>query len=88
MSTHLITGRSGLPWRSALAVAVALACVGCATRPDGNPRDPFENYNRGMFALSAEWGRIVTGSVLASPANPAMPRAGDNKLHVNLSARF
>lgn len=45
-------------------------------------------YSRGTFALSAEWGRIVTGSVLATAANPAMPRAGDNKLHVNLTARF
>jgi len=45
-------------------------------------------YSRGTFALSAEWGRIVTGSVLATPGNPAMPRAGDNKLHVNLTARF
>jgi len=45
-------------------------------------------YNRGTFALSAEWGRIVTGSVLAGAANPAIPRAGDNKLHLNLTARF
>ncbi len=45
-------------------------------------------YNHGAFGLTAEWGRIVTGSVLAGPGNPAMPRAGDNKLHINLSARF
>ena len=45
-------------------------------------------YNQGTFGLSIEWGRIVTGSVLAGPGNPTLPRAGDNKLHVNLSARF
>lgn len=45
-------------------------------------------YNLGHIGVSAEWGRIVTGSVLAGGANPAIPRAGNNRLHVNLSARF
>ena len=45
-------------------------------------------YNRGALGLSAEWGRIVTGSVFSGAANPAIPRAGDNKLHLNLTARF
>jgi hemolysin activation/secretion protein len=45
-------------------------------------------YSQGALGISAEWGRIVTGSVLANPANTAIPRAGDNKLHVNLNARF
>jgi hemolysin activation/secretion protein len=44
-------------------------------------------YNLGWLNLSADWGHIVTG------ANPAatgviVPKAGDEKLHVNLSARF
>jgi len=38
--------------------------------------------------ISADWGRIINGSVLAGPANPTMPKTGDNKFHVNLSARF
>jgi len=45
-------------------------------------------YNAGAVGISADWGRIVTGSVLASPTNPTMPRAGDNKFHLNLTARF
>lgn len=45
-------------------------------------------YNQGLWAFSAEWARIVTGSVLAGAANPSLPRAGNNRLHVNLSARF
>ena len=45
-------------------------------------------YNISNFALSAEWGRIVTGSVLASQPNSTFPRAGDNKFHINLTARF
>ena len=44
-------------------------------------------YTAGWIGISAEWGRIVTGSVLAV-GNSAFPRAGDNKLHVTLTARF
>ena len=44
-------------------------------------------YNSGSLGISAEWGRIVTGSVLGV-TNTAFPRAGDNKLHVSLTARF
>jgi hemolysin activation/secretion protein len=44
-------------------------------------------YSLGWLNLSADWGHIVTG------ANPAatgviVPKAGDEKLHVNLTARF
>jgi hemolysin activation/secretion protein len=44
-------------------------------------------YATGSLGISAEWGRVVTGSALGS-TNTAFPRAGDNKLHVNLTARF
>ena len=44
-------------------------------------------YTVGSLGLSAEWGRIVTGSALGT-ANTAFPRAGDKKFHVNLTARF
>ncbi len=45
-------------------------------------------YSAGTVGFSAEWGRIVSGSVLANAANPALPKAGDNKFHLSLSARF
>jgi hemolysin activation/secretion protein len=45
-------------------------------------------YSAGMFEISADWGRIVTGSVLSGPGNPTLPKSGDSKFHVNLSARF
>ncbi len=45
-------------------------------------------YNISSFALSAEWGRIVTGSVLANQPNSTFPRAGDSKFHINLTTRF
>lgn len=86
MSTHLITGRSGLPWRSALAVAVALACVGCATRPDGNPRDPFENYNRGMFAFNDGVDRAIfkPAATMYRAVTPAPVRTGVSNFLGNL----
>ena len=65
--------------------------------PNGNPRPASDKlasvglgmrYNAGMVGIAAEWARIVTGSVLASPANTAIPGAGDNKFHLNLTARF
>lgn len=44
-------------------------------------------YNLGWLNLSADWGHIVTG------ANPSatgviVPKAGDEKLHVNFTAKF
>ena len=44
-------------------------------------------YNSGSVGISADWGRIVTGSVLGT-TNTAFPRAGNDKFHVNLTARF
>ena len=44
-------------------------------------------YTVGSLGIAAEWGRIVTGSALGT-ANTALPRAGDKKFHVNLTARF
>jgi hypothetical protein len=38
--------------------------------------------------LSAEWGRVVTGSTVPLTLNAAAPKAGNNRLHVNLTARF
>lgn len=51
--------RGRLAWRMALAAVVAVVCAGCATRPDGNPRDPFETYNRGMFAFNDGVDRAI-----------------------------
>lgn len=45
-------------------------------------------YNQGRWGISADWGRIVTGSELANAAVKTLPRAGNNRLHVNLTARF
>jgi hemolysin activation/secretion protein len=45
-------------------------------------------YGAPSVALSADWGRIVTGSVVPTTLNSLSPQKGDQKLHLNLSARF
>jgi hemolysin activation/secretion protein len=40
------------------------------------------------FALSADYGRVVTGSVLPFAPNSGIPQNGDQKFHINFSARF
>ena len=45
-------------------------------------------YTIGSVGLSAEWGRIVTGGTPPAGTGAAPPAVGDEKLHVNLTARF
>jgi hemolysin activation/secretion protein len=44
-------------------------------------------YNVGSFGLTAEWGQVVT-SATALGGGATTPKQGDEKLHVNLTARF
>ena len=45
-------------------------------------------YAAPNYSLTADYGRIVTGSSLPPLVNSALPQAGDQKLHVTVSARF
>ena len=45
-------------------------------------------YGSGAYALTADWGRVVTGSVLPLQSGSNIPQAGDQKFHVNFTARF
>jgi hemolysin activation/secretion protein len=45
-------------------------------------------YITGNLALSAEWGRVVTGAVQPPLGNTGLPQVGDKKLHVSLTAHF
>jgi outer membrane protein assembly factor BamA len=40
------------------------------------------------FVVSADFGRIIGGSVIPAAGGSGVPQSGDQKLHVNLSARF
>ena len=45
-------------------------------------------YSLGRLNLSADWGHVVTGANPPLNAGTQVPKAGDEKLHLNLSARF
>lgn len=47
-------------------------------------------YTQGPFSLTADWGHVVTGATLPAVGAAAskLPRPGDEKLHINLTARF
>ncbi len=65
---------------------------------NGNPKpsnDSLANVGLGLryaspvgYALSAEYGRIVSGSSLPFAPGSGIPQSGDQKLHFNFSARF
>ncbi len=65
--------------------------------PNGNPKPATDSlssagvglrYNLPAVSVSADYGRILTGSTLPYTAGSGVPQNGDQKLHVNLSARF
>jgi len=41
-----------------------------------------------VFSLSADYGRVIGGSALPATAGSGIPKLGDDKLHINVSARF
>lgn len=73
--------------RTALAVA-ALALSACTTTPGAgaDPRDPFENYNRNMFAFNQKLDDKVLKPVATSYADhvPSLVKAGVGNFFGNL----
>lgn len=45
-------------------------------------------YAKGSFAVSADYGRLVTGSRVPTAAYPDAPQRGDDRFYINLSVRF
>lgn len=45
-------------------------------------------YGVGRVGVTAEWARIVRGAALPVSATTGLPKQGDDKLHVNVTARF
>ena len=65
--------------------------------PNGNPKPANDNlssagvglrYVLTNVMLTVDFGRIIKGSTLPFIAGSNVPQSGDQKLHVNLSARF
>ena len=40
------------------------------------------------YSLSADYGRVITGSAVSQQSVAGLPQAGDHKLHINMAARF
>jgi hemolysin activation/secretion protein len=45
-------------------------------------------YSLGWLNLSADWGHVLSGANVPVNGGALIPKAGDEKLHVNLTARF
>jgi hemolysin activation/secretion protein len=65
--------------------------------PNGNPKPASDSlssagvglrYSLPALTVSADFGRIFAGSSLPFFAGSGLPQTGDQKLHVNVSARF
>lgn len=45
-------------------------------------------YSSGVYAFIADWGRVLTGSALPLESGSSIPQSGDQKVHLNFTARF
>lgn len=65
--------------------------------PNGNPKPSSDSlssagvglrYTLPAVTMSADFGRVLGGSALPYVAGSGVPQSGDQKLHVNVSAKF
>lgn len=65
--------------------------------PNGNPKPASDSlssagfgirYTQQSFSVTADFGRIISGSTLPYVAGSGIPQTGDQKLHMNISAQF
>lgn len=68
------------------ALVLAVACTGCATRPDANPADPFESFNRGVYQFNDGVDRALfkPAATIYQDLTPALVRAGISNFLGNL----
>jgi phospholipid-binding lipoprotein MlaA len=79
-------------WQGALAFArlaaftLGLLAGGCATSPDGNPRDPFEGFNRGVTEFNDGIDKAVMRPVATAYKDvvPQVMRTGVSNFFNNL----
>ena len=45
-------------------------------------------YASGRYGFSADWGRVLTGSVLPFTSGSGIVQSGDEKIHLNFNARY
>ena len=65
--------------------------------PNGNPKPAIDSlssagvglrYSLPKVTVTADFGHVLSGSKLPNVAGSGLPQSGDQKLHVNVSARF
>ena len=88
MMNHIFKLPSGFLRRGALVLSslALLAVTGCATAPNGNPSDPLEPFNRGVFRLNDAVDRAVLKPVATAYRDvlPSPIRTGVNNFFGNL----
>ena len=85
--SHLTTGLSLTRWCVGLLMVALLALAsGCATRPGGDERDPFEGFNRGVTRFNDEADRLVLKPVASGyvAVVPELVRTGVSNFFSNL----
>ena len=73
--------------RRVLFIPLVLASVGgCATGPNSNPRDPWEPFNRGVFAFNdaADKALFKPAATIYRDVTPSLVRAGVTNFFGNL----
>jgi phospholipid-binding lipoprotein MlaA len=65
---------------------LAVACTGCATPPDANPRDPLESFNRGVFQFNdgVDKALFKPAATVYRDLTPALVRTGVGNFLGNL----
>ncbi len=65
--------------------------------PNGNPKPANDSlssvgvglrYSTPQYSLTADFGHVLSGTTMPILLNSGLPQKGDQKLHVNLTARF
>lgn len=86
-NTVSATGLSLTRWCLGLLMVALLALAsGCATRPGGDERDPFEGFNRGVTRFNDEADRLVLKPVASGyvAVVPELVRTGVSNFFSNL----
>ncbi len=86
MTRHWNPACRQVAWRVLWIGLSIFASIGCATRADGNPRDPFESFNRGVFQFNDGVDKAVfkPAATVYRDLTPALVRAGVNNFLGNL----
>ena len=73
--------------RGLAMVAFVAVVTGCATRPGGSPRDPWEGYNRSMTQINEKIDAAVLkpAATVYTKVTPALVRTGVSNFFSNLT---